>query len=72
MADGVSRRRTESMTSDHASGSGSPGGADTWKKLPLTSETARGTAAETAAVKKKIVMRNEDGEKEVVKNEKKK
>ena len=50
---------------------GAPEGADTWKKLPLTSETARGTAAETAAVKK-IVMRNEDGEKEVVKNEKKK
>ena len=48
---------------------GAPEGADTWKKLPLTSETARGTAAETAAVKK-IVMRNEDGEKEVVKNEK--
>ena len=73
MADGVSRRRTESMTSDHASGSGSPGRGGHLEKAPLDVGDGKGRGrCNSGRKKKKIVMRNEDGEKEVVKNEKKK
>ena len=72
MADGVSRRRTESMTSDHASGSGSPGRGGHLEKAPLDVGDGKGRGRCNSGRKKKIVMRNEDGEKEVVKNEKKK